>query len=73
MPSELRDGAALAGDGRMHVLAAAREIPGALPQADILEHRAVLRGPVVDRRLADGIEQIAARGSRRTVPKVVGV
>ena len=41
MPTALRDGAALAVDGGVHVLAGLREVPGALPLADILEQRAV--------------------------------
>ena len=53
-------GPAFAGDGGVHVLAGPREVAGALPQADILEHRAVRRGPVVDRRPAHRIEQLAA-------------
>ena len=56
-------GAAFARDGRVHVLAVAREIARALPGADILEHRALRRGPIVDRRPAHRLEQIAARGA----------
>ena len=53
--------AAFAGDRLVHVLAVLREIARPFPQADVLEDRAVLDRPVVDRRLADGIEQVAAR------------
>ena len=73
MPTALRARPAFARDRRVHVLAGLREVPGALPQADILEHRALRRGPVVDRRLAHRIEQIAARSARRSAPKVTGV
>ena len=55
------DRQAFAGNGRMHVLARARKIPRALPQADILEHGAMLRRPFMHRRLAHRIEQLATR------------
>ena len=53
-------GQALALDGGAHVLAGAREVTGTLPVADILEHRAPRRRPVMAGRAADGIEQFAA-------------
>jgi hypothetical protein len=43
------------------VLARLGEIPGAPPERDILERRAMLGCPVVDRRFAHGIEQNIAR------------
>ena len=55
--------AAFARDGAVHVLAVARKPAGALPGADILEHRAVRCGPIVDRRAAHRFEQVAARGA----------
>ena len=44
-----------------HVLIAAWKIPGALPEPDILEPRALFLGPAMDRRLARGVEKGAAR------------
>ena len=49
-PAAWRTVRAFAVDRGMHVLAGLREIPGALPLADILEHRAVRLGPGMDRR-----------------------
>ena len=63
---------AFAGDRLMHGLAGTRKVARPLPQPDILEDRAVLRRPVVDRRLAHGIEEVAARCAG-SVPKVTGV
>ena len=44
----------------MHVLAGMREIARALPVADVLEHRALGRCPLVARRAPDRVEQLAA-------------
>ena len=49
-------GAALAGDGGVHVLARLREVPGAAPEGDRLEDGAVGLGPGVDRGLAGDLE-----------------
>ena len=73
MPTAVAHRPAFARDRGVHVLAGLREVAGALPLADVLEHGAVRRGPVVDRRRAHGIEQLAARAARRSAPKVTGV
>jgi hypothetical protein len=72
MPTDGAHRPAFARHGGVHVLAAAREIARALPLADVLEHRALLLRPFVDRRLAHRIEQRAARRPR-SVPNVTGV
>ena len=68
----LADGDAFAVDGGVHVLAGLREIPGALPLADILEHGALGFGPGMDRRLAGRIEQ-RSRACPTIEPNVTGV
>ena len=74
MPQPLAHRQAFARDGGMHVLAGLREVAGALPQADILEHGAVrLRPRRGSASCAIGIEQLAALEARRSVPKVTGV
>ena len=52
---------AFAIDRRMHVFAGLREIPGALPLADILEHRTLRLGPRMDRVLRVGSNSGRAR------------
>ena len=49
------------------------KVAGALPQADILEDRALLLGPVVDRRLAAPDRTGRRATCRRASPKVTGV
>ena len=55
-------GEAFARDGGMQILARLREVPRPLPLADVLEERAVLLVPRVERGLADGIERVAEIG-----------
>ena len=57
-------GEALARHGGMEILAGLREVPGPLPLADVLEERAVLFVPRMQRGLADGVELIAEVGPR---------
>src|ERR1019366_5721360 len=52
---------ALARDGCMHSFTGPREIPRALPEADVLENGAFRRRPFVRGRRTQRIEQIAAR------------
>ena len=56
-------GAALARDRLAHRFSGAWKIPRPLPQAHILERRAVGLGPAMHRRPADGVELWPARGS----------
>ena len=71
-------GAALAGDGGVHVLARLREVPGAAPERDRLEDGAVGLGPGVDRGLAGDLEGrvlvVAGEGAegRRRVGRAEG-
>ncbi len=44
-------------DGSVHVLARAREIPGAFPLADVLEHGTVRLGPAMHGRAPRRVEQ----------------
>ena len=61
-------GLAFAQHGGVHILSGLREIPGAAPLGDGLEHRAVRLGPGVDGRLAGQLEglapQVAAEGAK---------
>ena len=50
----------LARDRRGHVLAGARVVPGPLPLADVLEHRALRLVPGMHRRAAHRVEHGAA-------------
>ena len=58
-PRSSRTAQAFTRDRLVHGLAVAWEVVRAFPGADVFEDRVL----VVDRRAADGIEQIAARGS----------
>ncbi len=60
---------ALARHRCMHVLARAREVAGALPQADVLEDGAMRQRPVVGGRGADRVEQVAAIVAGKTAER----
>ncbi len=67
-------GLAFTGHGSVHVLAAAREVPGALPLADVFELGTVLHMPGMQRGETHRLEQVAAmapgngaEGDRRVV------